>query len=149
MKHVAPRLPAAAVIGAASLWMATAGNAPLWRELSALGLLQAQDGWLLAFTLGGMLAAALFALLSLASWRRLLKPVIVVLLFLCAAGAYFMWTYRIVIDSTMAANALQTDPHEVQGLLTWNMALVLLAGAALPSWLVWRCLLYTSDAADE
>jgi lipid A ethanolaminephosphotransferase len=118
--------------------MATAGNAPLWRELYTLGLLQAQGGWLLAFTLAGMLTAALFALLSLLTWRPLLKPAIVVLLFLCTAGAYFMWTFRIVIDGSMAANALQTDRHEVEGLLTWHMVLVLLLGAALPSWLVWR-----------
>src|SRR4051812_16018036 len=118
--------------------MASAGNAPLWRELQQLGLVQAQGGWLLAITLAGMVAAALFALLSLLAWRPLLKPAIVVLLFATAIGAHFMWTYRIVIDSSMAANTLQTDYREAMALLTWRFALVVLLGAVLPGWLVWR-----------
>jgi lipid A ethanolaminephosphotransferase len=132
------RLPAAALVAGASLWMAAAGNAPLWRELGQLGLLQAHGGWLLAATLGGMLTAATYALLSLFTWRPLLKPVIVLLLFASALGAYFMWTYHVVIDSTMATNALQTDWHEVLGLMSWRLALVLLAGALVPAWLVWK-----------
>lgn len=134
----APRLPAAGLAGAASVWMATAGNAPLWRELQHLGLLQAQGGWLLALTLAGMIATALFGLLSLAGWRPLLKPAIVLLLFASALGAYFMWTYHVVIDGSMATNTLQTDWHEVRALLGWPLAATVLAGAVLPSWLVWR-----------
>jgi lipid A ethanolaminephosphotransferase len=118
--------------------MAGAGNAPLWRELQSLGLLDSQGGWLLAFALAGMLAAALFALLSLAAWRPVLKPAIIVLLFASAIGAYFMWTFHVVIDSTMATNTLQTDWREALGLLTPQLVIVVLLGAALPSWLVWR-----------
>lgn len=132
------RLPAAALVGAASLWMATAGNAPLWRELQRLGLLQAQGGWLLAVTLAGMVAAALFAILSLLNWRPLLKPALIVLLLATAAGAHFMWTYRIVIDSAMATNTFQTDWREVQGLLTWRFVLVFVVGGVLPAWIAWR-----------
>lgn len=118
--------------------MAGAGNAPLWRELQRLGLLQAQGGWWLALTLGGLVAATLFALLSLLAWRRVLRPAIVVLLFATALGGHFMWTYHVVIDGTMATNTLQTDWHEVRALLTWPLALAVLAGAVLPSWFVWR-----------
>jgi lipid A ethanolaminephosphotransferase len=118
--------------------MALAGNLPLWRELDSRGLLQAHGGGWLALTLGGLLTAALFALLSLASWRRVLKPAILFLLFATALGAHFMWTYRIVIDSAMATNTFQTDWREVQALLTPRLALVVLLGAGLPSWLVWR-----------
>ncbi|WP_236598885.1 phosphoethanolamine transferase [Ramlibacter monticola] len=132
------RLPAAVLVAGASAWMATAGNAALWRELQAVGVAQAQGGWLLTLTLAGMLAAALYALLSLFSWPRLLKPAIVLLLVATAAGAHFMWTYRIVIDSAMATNTLQTDWHEVRALLTPRFAAVVLVGAVLPSWLVWR-----------
>ncbi len=118
--------------------MATAGNAALWRELQSLGIAQAQGGWLLTLTLGGMVAAGLFALLSLCAWRPLLKPAIIVLLFASAIGGYFMWTYHIVIDSTMAVNTFQTDWREARALLTPTLAVVVLAGAVLPSWLVWR-----------
>jgi lipid A ethanolaminephosphotransferase len=134
----ARRWPAAWLAGGASLWMAGPANAPLWRQLQELGLLQAHGGWLLALTLGGMVAAALFAILSLFAWRRVLKPAVIVLLFTSAMAAYFMWTFRIVIDSSMATNTLQTDWHEVRGLLTPRLALVVLAGGVLPAWLVWR-----------
>jgi lipid A ethanolaminephosphotransferase len=132
------RLAAAALVGAASLWMATAGNAPLWRELQALGLVQAQGGWLLTATLAGMLAAVLFALLSLLSWRGVLKPALILLLFTTALGGHFMWSYRVIIDSGMATNTLQTDWLEVRGLLTPQLGLVALLGGLLPAWLVWR-----------
>jgi lipid A ethanolaminephosphotransferase len=118
--------------------MAAAGNVPLWRELDALGLLQAHGGWLLALSLTGMVAATLFAILSLLAWRPLLKPAIVVLLLATALGGYFMWTYHIVIDSSMATNTLQTDWREALGLFTPWLALTVLVGAVLPAWLVWR-----------
>jgi len=118
--------------------MASAGNAPLWRELQSLGLLQARGGLLLGVTVAGMLVALMFALLSLLSWRGVLKPALVVLLFATALGAHFMWTYHIVIDSSMATNTLQTDWHEAKALMTPRLALVVLLGAVLPSWLVWR-----------
>ena len=118
--------------------MAAAGNVPLWRELDALGLLQAHGGWLLALSLTGMVAAVLFAILSLLTWRPLLKPAIGVLLLATALGGYFMWTYHIVIDSSMATNTLQTDWHEALALFTPWLALTVLMGAVLPAWLVWR-----------
>ncbi len=118
--------------------MATAGNAPLWRELKQLGLVDARDGWLLTITMGGMVAAALFAILSVLTWRPVLKPAIILLLLASAVGGYYMWTFHIVIDTAMATNTLQTDWREVQALLTWRLALVVLVGAVLPSWWVWR-----------
>jgi lipid A ethanolaminephosphotransferase len=128
----------AVLVAAASLWIALAGNAPLWRELQVLGLLQAKGGWLLAVTLAGMLAAGLFALLSLLAWRPALKPAVFVLLFAAALGAHFMWTYRIVIDSSMATNTFQTDWREALALLSPRLLLVVALTAALPSWLIWR-----------
>ena len=118
--------------------MATAGNAALWRELQSLGIAQAQGGWLLTLTLAGMVGAALYALLSLLAWRGVLKPAIALLLVATAAGAYFMWTYRIVIDSAMATNTLQTDWQEASALLTARFAAVVLLGGVLPAALLWR-----------
>src|SRR4051812_39526705 len=102
-------LPILPLTAPTSLAIAIAGNLPLWRELDSLGLLAAQGGWLLAVSLAGMIAAGLFALLSLLAWRPLLKPAITLLLFITAIGAYFMGTFHVVIDSTMATNSLQTD----------------------------------------
>jgi lipid A ethanolaminephosphotransferase len=118
--------------------MASVGNLALWRELHALGLLGTPGGWLLALTLGGLVATLLFAILSLLAWRPLLKASVILLLFATAAGAYFMWTYHAVIDSGIAASVLQTDAEEVRALLTASFALTVLALALLPSVAVWR-----------
>lgn len=134
-----PRAIAPATLCAGTtLWIVLAGNAPLWRELQVRGLLEAKSGWLLVGTLAGMLAAGLFALLSLLAWRPVLKPVVVLLLFSSALAAHFMWTYRIVIDAGMAANTLQTDWHEARALLSPRLFAVVLLAAAIPSWIVWR-----------
>ena len=118
--------------------MAGAGNAPLWRELDSLGLLAQPGGWLLAGALGLMIASLLVALLSLLAWRWTLKPAILVLLLATAVGAHFMLSYRIVIDSTMVVNVLQTDRRESAALLGWGFAASLLWGAIVPGWIVWR-----------
>lgn len=128
----------AALAAGCSLWIASAGNAPLWRELHALGLLRAPGGWLLALSLGGMVASIVFALVSLLAWPRLLKPALALLLLAAAGAGYFMWTYHVVIDSGMAASALQTDWHEVLGLLTPALFAALLLGALAPAALLWR-----------
>jgi lipid A ethanolaminephosphotransferase len=136
--HAPRTINPALLVLAASLWMAIVGNAPLWRELDSLGLLRAHSGWLTALGIAGVLAAALYLLLSLLSWRWVLKPAVIVLLAATAFGAHFMWAYHVVIDSTMATNMLLTDWHEVLALLTPQLALVVVLGALLPAWLVWK-----------
>lgn len=131
-------MPPAALAAAGSLWMASASNAPLWRELQALGLLQAPGGWLLALSLAGMVASLLFALVSLLAWPRLLKPALALLLLASGGAGYFMWTYHVVIDSGMAASALQTDWHEALGLLTPALVGALVLGALVPAAVLWR-----------
>jgi lipid A ethanolaminephosphotransferase len=131
-------MPPALLVACGSAWIAALGNAPLWRELQRLGLLQGPGGGLLAFTLAGIVAAALFALLSLLALRPLLKPALVLLLFTAALGAYFEWSYGVVIDSGVAASALQTDWHEARGLLTPALGAAVTLGAVLPSLAVWR-----------
>lgn len=101
--------------------MATLANVALWRELSNLHLLDSLGGWGLAAALAAAMTGWLTAIMSLFAWRRTLKPAIAVLLAMSAAGAYFMWTYRIVVDADMIVNVLQTDPAEAATLLNVRM----------------------------
>lgn len=55
-----------------------------------------------------------------------------------AAGAYFMLTFRVVIDSTMVVNVLQTDQRAAFALINVRMIGVLAVLAGLPCWLLWR-----------
>jgi lipid A ethanolaminephosphotransferase len=125
-------------IALASLWMATVLNAPLWRELQALGLLRRPAGWGLAAALAVILLGSLVALLSLLAWRGVLKPVLALLLMAAAAGSYFMLAYHVVIDPSMLTNVLQTDSHEAAALASPWLVAALLGLGVLPAWLLCR-----------
>ncbi|MGE0330504.1 MAG: phosphoethanolamine transferase [Ramlibacter sp.] len=124
--------------GAACLWMATAANLPLWHALADLAVFARPAGWLFAAALALIMAAALMAVVGLLAWRWTLKPVLVVLLLTAAAAAYFMLSYRVVIDAGMVVNALQTDRHEAAALLSPRLLLVVGLLGGLPALAVWR-----------
>ena len=131
-----PRSPLWAVLGA-SLWMALACNAALWRELDRLGVFGSAKGWAFGLALLMMVTAALGGLLSLLAWRWTLKPVISVAVVLSALASHFMLSYHVVIDPRMVENVLQTDLHEAGALLNLRLGGMLLLLALPPLWLVW------------
>ncbi len=118
-----------------SLWLASVCNLPLWRAVAALQGTEGLRGWGFALAFMVLVAAGNAAVIGLLAWGRALKPVLGVMLLAGAAGVYFMWSYGIVIDTTMLVNVLQTDPREAGDLLNWRMAAALLLLAAPP--LVW------------
>ena len=126
------------IVGSASLWMALAGNAALWRKLHELGLLDNASGWAFSAGLLAIIWAALAGILGLLSWRWTLKPAATVLLCATALASHFMLYYRVVVDTTMIVNVLQTDWREALALGDSGLALAVLLLAVLPGWLLWR-----------
>ena len=126
------------VAASISLWLATVCNYPLWRALAQLPGSQGLRPFAFAVAFAVAIAATLVALASLFAWRHTLKPVLSLLLIAAAAGAYFMLSYGIVIDSTMVLNALQTDVRETRDLLNWRLPATLLALAGPPLVWLWR-----------
>ena len=126
------------VIALSSLWIAIACNYPLWRALLQLHATPSlrDMGFIVVFAIA--IAAVQSALAALFAWRWTLKPFISAMLLASAAGAYFMLSYGIVIDSTMMVNVLQTDPHEASDLMSWRMVSTLLVLAGLPMVWLWR-----------
>ena len=122
---------------ATSLWMATLGNLPLWQELSRLNLLGGAKGLAFGAGLALMIAAALLAVQSLLAWRWTLKASTTFLLLASAVGAYYMQTYRVVIDPTMMVNVVQTNPSEAADLITPTMVAFVVLLGGLPAVLVW------------
>ncbi len=123
--------------GAASLWIATLANWPLWQALLRLPEMATLRGaWFIAcFAL--MLALLLLALLALAAFARSVKPAIGLFLISAALGAHFMGTYGVVIDSAMLTNVLQTNVSEASDLLSWRLAASLLILAGAPILAMW------------
>lgn len=122
-----------------ALWLSTVANLPLWRQLATLPELQNTRGLVFAAGFGAALFLLFVAALSLLAWRWSLKPVLAVFFVSAAAGAHFMLSYGVVIDSTMMANVLQTDAREVRDLLNWRLLAALVSLGVVPSILAWRC----------
>ena len=132
---------------ALALWLALVGNLALWRELWRIG-----DGPTLAIVGAFVLVfAATTTMLALTAWGRVMKPVWIAILLAAGVAQHFMLSYGAVMDTTMLANTMQTDPREVGDLLGWtlfgNIALVALPAivivfvpiARTPWWTqIWR-----------
>jgi lipid A ethanolaminephosphotransferase len=123
-----------ALLAVLAAWLATAGNLPLWLNI---GRLPETVGWSGAATLGALMVvlfAVTLVVLALIAWPRWLKAVGLLLLLVSTSASYFMHAYGVVIDSTMLANAANTDAREVRDLLTWPMLGAFAAGVVLPGW---------------
>jgi len=132
-----------------SLWLASAGNWPLWRAMAELPELASARGALFIASFGVMIACLSMALLALGAWRGSFKPLATLLLVVAAVGAHFMGTYRIVIDPTMMVNVLHTDVHEASDLIGWRLLLSVALLAGLPAWRLWRTPLQAMPAASQ
>ena len=120
-----------------ALWLAVAGNVPLWQRVVSLGG-SAWSAWVLVGGLGLLVWGATVALLSLMVWSRVYRPVASLLVLVAAFNTHFMLQYGAVIDPTMLANVLQTDAREVRDLLSPALLLTVLLVAGVPLWWVWH-----------
>jgi lipid A ethanolaminephosphotransferase len=133
---VAPTHPVVAV-WALALWLASAGNLPLWQRIDALGGTPTHRIALIA-GLGLLVLGAIAALLSLLAWPRVFRPAASALVLVAAFNTHFMWQYGAVIDPTMLANVLHTDAREVRDLLSWSLPGTVLLVAGPPLSVIWR-----------
>lgn len=84
-------------------------------------------------SLGALLTALNTLILLPISSRPLLKWVLVPLLLVTSATAYFMDTYNTVIDQGMLLNGVQTDTAEVLDLLSFKLLLYIFFFGFLPA----------------
>ena len=131
-------LPATGAVALLSIWIALVGNLALWRRLISLGVLAGPSGWLLAFAMFAIIGALVSGLLSLVTWPGVFKPAAIGLLLVVAFAGHFMLSYGVVMDPGMLTNAMQTDAHELQGLLNWRLGVAVIAVAALPGAILLR-----------
>jgi lipid A ethanolaminephosphotransferase len=128
---------AAQVVLWLGLYLALTANWPLWNELARIG--GAPSTYLPTVMAMSLLTlCGTVAMLSLTAWSRWLKPLWFAVVVLAAVTQHYMLEYRVVMDPTMIANALQTDPNEARDLLSWRMAFNVLVVALPAGLLLWR-----------
>lgn len=133
-----PGLAPAWMIVWTSVWVASAGNLALWRELIQMPELNNLRGLGFTVALGLGIAAANALVLALFNSVWTIRPALSLVLLSTAFGAYFMLSYGVVIDPTMIDNVLQTDLRESGDLLGWRLLATVLLLAAPPLAWVWR-----------
>lgn len=131
-----PRSAQRAVVWLA-IYLAAAANWPLWDELARIG--GASSAYLpTTAAMAVLMVCATVALLSFTAWSRWMKPLWFAVVLLAAFVQHYMLEYRVVMDPTMIANVLQTDPNEARDLMSWRMAFHVLLVVLLPGVALWR-----------
>ena len=132
------RIDAPVLVALVALLLATAGNSTFWSAfMHAAGGLSGASLPLLA---GTFLIVVLFfnACLTLASFRFVVKPVLILLVLSASVTSHFIASYGIVIDKAMIQNVFETDPREALELLNWGLAARVALLGVLPSmWIAW------------
>lgn len=126
------------VAGIASIWLATACNLVLWRELLRLPETDSAQGLWFSLRLGISIIAALCALLSLISWRLTFKPGITILLVMAALGTHLMLTHGLVIDASVFGPIFQNRARTAQIFFSGSFVIIMLVLALLPAVWLWR-----------
>ena len=137
--HRLPRLrvttPMLAVVVA--LFLVSTGNNSFWSATASAAEISWRENFRFAVAIFVMLVAAFTLVIAPFGFRFLFKPVISGLLILAAVNSYFMDTYGVVIDAGMLRNTIETDPSEVDGLLSPVLFWHVLGAGVLPALVVY------------
>lgn len=88
--------------------------------------------------LSGVLCGSLILVLSLFGWPYLMKPALALILLVAAVCSYFMDTFGVVINSSMIANAMETDVAEAGELISLPFLAHVTLFGVLPAILISR-----------
>ena len=132
------RISANLLVLAVSVLLVACANGHFWSVF-----IPAVGGWSIArlpLLLGSfaILVLLFHGLLTLASFRFVLKPVLILVLVTASAVVWFIGEYGIVIDKTIMQSIFETDPQEAAELLSWRLVQFVALTAGLPALLVAR-----------
>lgn len=133
-----PRISAPLFSVVASSFLVLAYNQAFWqRFLMATGGFSFGNLPLLVATFA-LLVLVFNACLSLINFKPVIKPVVMLLLVITSAAAYFMNQYGVQIDKAMVQNVVETDTREAAELLSAKMIATIVLLGILPALLVAR-----------
>ncbi|MBX9753334.1 MAG: phosphoethanolamine transferase domain-containing protein, partial [Pseudomonadaceae bacterium] len=113
-------------------------NAATWQALHALVPLDGLKAAAFYASFALFMVAFISLLLTLVSFKYLLKPALILLLLCSASATYFMGSYGVSIDTVMVQNIFETNPGEAGALLSARLFGYLLVLGVLPAILIWR-----------
>lgn len=132
-----PRMNSIQLTLGVSLLLVIFYNNALWAEILKIAAASPQNRFFLA-SIFLLLVAFINFFLSLVSFKYILKPALVLILFVATFAAYVTETYGIMVDRSMIKNILATDVGNVSELLNIKMLYYVGVLGALPSFLVLR-----------
>ncbi len=127
-----PGLTSNTLILLVTLFLVASGNLTFFANVLKTYPLNAGNAAALA-SLAVTLGAATVLLLALLCFGHTTKPMLIGILLLSAAAAYFMDSFGVVINSEMLQNVLQTNPSEARDLLNPKLLAYLVALGILPA----------------
>ena len=122
---------------AVALFLVTTANNSFWSAAASAADISWRGNFGFFAAIFVFLVAAFTLAIAPFGLRFLFKPFISVLLVLASVNSYFMDTYGVVIDDGMLRNTIQTDPREVDGLLSPVLFWHVLWAGVLPALVVW------------
>ena len=132
MRSHRPIIPALGLTVMAALYVLALTNRTFWSKAVAYF-----DGHALRLvSFAAILLLLHVAVLALFSGRRLLRPVLILLVLLAAASSYFSDRFGVVIDRNMIANVVETTGSEASQLLTLDFFIYMLLFGVLPAGLL-------------
>jgi lipid A ethanolaminephosphotransferase len=121
----------------ASAFLLAGFNLVLWQHLFEITESDGK-GLVMRVAFGAMVLAAFNIVLTLLAFRRVMKPVLILMFMISAGVAYFMSQYGVLIDTGMLRNFAQTNATEVRDLLSLKLLAYVVLLGVLPSWLLWK-----------
>ena len=123
-----PELSVETIVLLGSVYLASVANLTFWR--AALAGRALADPVTLRYVAATfvLFVAVHFFVLGLIATRHSVRPLLALLIVVCAVAGYYMQRYGVVFDSSMVRNVLRTDYREARDLITLDLLGWLLAG---------------------
>lgn len=132
-----PMLTVEALVVAVVAWLMAFLNGAWWSgALSGRSWSDAQT-WMFLVCIYTALVGLHFAIVTPFATRRVVRPLLSVLVVASTCGAYYMGNYGVVMDPAMLRNVLKTDLREAGELLTGSLLCFVMLWSALPLAFIW------------
>jgi len=138
IKHFKPRLNSVAVTLWCAIFLTLSQNNSLWKSI--LKVFDSYSFANIAFLASLFVVILLYinGILTLASFKYIFKPVLIIVLLTSAVASYFMDSYGILIDQSMIQNIMETNTAEARDLFSVQMVLHVALWGILPSFILYR-----------